>query len=461
MSLESLCERSFAGAVLATLLSVGALQSASAQDPLARAAASSANLTTARAAFDALPESERQALQDALIWTGFYNGVADGAFGRATFDAISAYQQSRRRAPSGVLNPAERGELQTIAQRGRNAAGFTILDDARTGARIGIPKASLPERDANASGGTRWQSADDKVTLDTRTAPPDATLQSLYDRNLAIQAAGRVITYKVLRPNFLVIAGETATGKFYTRFDSGVSGIRGFSIGYDKALAPQVDRLVVAIANSFDPFPEKPIAATPPANVQPVTLPAPPSDRQVIGTGIVIAPRRVLTAAKLASCRDRRVGGIPAPAPQQTAAWSIIELAQDLPRAVGPLMGATANGGEAVLVLSYTSDPAPSLNVVPGTMVDSASLIAPLQPGASGAPVIDETNRLIGLVGAAGADGRKVAGIMTTARHGMVPVRDFSASLSPPSQSQAPEARGAAAIAASWKPALVPLTCGR
>ena len=61
----------------------------------------------------------------------------------------------------------------------------------------------------------------------------------------------------MLRPDFFVVAGETAGGKFYTRYGSGPGGLRGFSIGYDKAVAPQFDRLVVAIANSFTPFPEQ------------------------------------------------------------------------------------------------------------------------------------------------------------------------------------------------------------
>ena len=36
----------------------------------------------ARTAFEALPESERKALQDALVWTGDYNSVISGTFAR-------------------------------------------------------------------------------------------------------------------------------------------------------------------------------------------------------------------------------------------------------------------------------------------------------------------------------------------------------------------------------------------
>ena len=117
----------------------------------------------------------------------------------------------------------------------------------------------MTKREANPNGGSRWQSADGKVTLDTRSLPaPEGGLQALYDRNLAIQTPGRQVTYKAMRPDFFVIAGETATGRFYTRYASSGTAIRGFSIGYDKSLAREVGPLVVAIANSFQPFPPAP-----------------------------------------------------------------------------------------------------------------------------------------------------------------------------------------------------------
>jgi peptidoglycan hydrolase-like protein with peptidoglycan-binding domain len=463
MSLAKTCERPLAQAVLAALLVLTGLQDARAQDLLARAAASSLNLAAARTAFEGWPESDRQAIQDALIWTGHYNGVADGAFGRQTFDAITAYQQSQRKPPSGILNPAERAELQTATQRARSAVGFVVLDDPRTGARLGLPTIYLSKNDANATGGSRWQSADGKVTLDTRTAPQDVSLQSLYDRNLAIQAAGRVVTYKILRPTFLVIAGETASGKFYTRYDSGPLGIRGFSMGYDKSVAAQVDRLVVAIANSFDPFGSSrvaaPVASGPP---RPAAMPSPAAGREMIGTGVAIGPRRVLTTAPLAACGELRVGDISTLAPNVEAAlWSIVELPQDLPGAFPLVSAATAKPGEAVFVLAYSAETGRSLAVVPATVVDAAAVSAPLQQGASGALVVDGSNHLLGIIGPVSGDGRKIAGIMTTARHQLIGVGALSGSI-PLLSETLPDERhlSAAAIAALWKSALVPLTCG-
>ena len=54
----------------------------------------------ARIAFEALPETERKGLQDALIWTGDYNSVVAGTFGRRTFEALNAFRA--RTAPAAA-----------------------------------------------------------------------------------------------------------------------------------------------------------------------------------------------------------------------------------------------------------------------------------------------------------------------------------------------------------------------
>src|SRR4051812_9381071 len=275
-------------------------------------------LEAARAAFEALPEADRKGIQDALIWAGVYSGMADGTFGRQTFEAIAAYQRQSGQPANGILTSAARALLSAKAQQARTATGFAIVDEPRSGVRIGIPAKVLPKQDVNQNGGTRWQSPDGQVTLDTRTAPPDATLQALYDRNLAIQAQGRVVTYKIIRPDFFVIAGETPIGKFYTRYAGGPQGIRAFSIGYDKTLSPMFDRLVVSIANSFVSFPMAvaPVAATQ-TPVPSVVTPAPrapePASKtggpRLIGTGLVVGPRQVLTTAPVSTCPNIQVRG--------------------------------------------------------------------------------------------------------------------------------------------------------
>ncbi|MGO4704853.1 peptidoglycan-binding protein [Microvirga sp. 2MCAF38] len=423
-----------------------------------------AALDGARAAFEALPEPDRKAIQEALIWTGDYSGTADGTFGRGTFDAITAYQQSAKLPSNGTLNLAARAALQSVAQQARAAAGFSVLDDPKSGVRIGVPSQLLPKQDANPNGGSRWQSTDGKITLDTRVAPPDTTLQSLYDRNVAIQTPGRVVTYKVIRPDFYVIAGETPTGKFYTRYASGPSGIRAFSIGYDKSLAPQIDRLVVAIANSFTPFPTSPITTAAPVMSPATTSPQKSiatNNSGLIGTGIAIGSRQVLTSAAVDTCKSLQAAGLK---PQQVSGkgpW-VLTFAEDIKATPANVLASPTMEGASLLVVAFTTDGGQvSLNAAPASALDEASINAPLQPGASGAPVLDATGGLVGLVGTVSGDGRKIAGILPAARYPLTLPAKFADAAPKLTGLRADPAtqKRAADLVASIKPSLVPIQC--
>lgn len=467
--MDCACLRAFVPplVVLATFMALSA-RTAGAQSPLPmpRVASGDLILDAARAAFEALPEADRKAVQDALIWTGDYSGAADGTFGRQTYSALAAFQTRTRQQPNGILTPQALANLQAVAQQARIAAGFTLLEDPKTGIRIAIPTKVLPKQDLNSSGGSRWQSQDGRVTLDTRTAPPDATLQSLYDRNLAIQTPGRVVSYKVLRPDFFVIAGETQTGKFYTRYSSGPAGLRGFSIGYDKILSPQIDRLVVAIANSFTPFPSAPATVAAPQSPAPALAPQPqlqPPARNLIGTGLVIGRRQVVTAAPVAACVTVSVMGLK---PQRITGRNVIvlEFAEDLKaKPIAPFQG-TPEEDMPVLVVAFMEDgSAPSLSAAPGRLSAPGLLSAALQPGASGAPILDRQGALVGLVGGVSPDQRRIAGIVPAGSYPLVPAADlakavpaFAAAATEP----AAPARSAADIVAVLRPALVPIQCG-
>lgn len=418
----------------------------------------------ARSAFESLPETDRRAIQEGLIWSGDYSGTADGTFGRQTFEAIAAYQRRSNRPATGALAPAERAALAASAQSARNAARFDIIDDARTGIRIGVPLKLLPNQSDNPSGGSRWQSADGKVTLDTRVAPADATLPSLYERNIAIKTPGRIVSYKVLRPDFFVIAGETPTGRFYTRYASGGSaGIRAFSIGYDKSVAPQFDRLVVAIANSFEPFPTAPRAAAPaPVAAAPAQPAIASSGLTPFGTGLVVGRRQVITAAPLDRCKDARVGTMKVQQVKGKGPF-VLELAQDLAaKPASSLAAGRLEPGRRVLVIASGNDgDGARLNVIAGTGEDATGIVAALQPGASGAPVFDPNGTLVGFVGALPPNPRRVAGIVPSARYEILPATDLAESI-PSLKNEAKtsaQALSAADLVSLVRPSVVSISC--
>ena len=96
--------------------------------PMARAqtppAAADPAMESARQIFEGLPETERRAIQDALIWTGDYKGLVDGGFGRGTRAAMGAYARRTGATADGALAAQARSSLMAAANAARIAAGF-------------------------------------------------------------------------------------------------------------------------------------------------------------------------------------------------------------------------------------------------------------------------------------------------------------------------------------------------
>ena len=217
---------------------------ASAQTPPTAPSADDAAMAAQKAAFMGLPEASRKALQEALVWLGLYVGVNDGDFGKRTRDAILAFQASLKAPADGALSAPELKALLAAAQKAREAAGFQDVSDPKTGARIGAPLKLL-----RALPGARLDFA----------ANADADLGALYTR-LSAATPSRKIAYKAIKPDaFFVVSGQDGPVKFYTRFDKNPNAspqIRGFTFAYPASQTAYLDRIAIAIANSFEPFPE-------------------------------------------------------------------------------------------------------------------------------------------------------------------------------------------------------------
>lgn len=447
--------------------SAAAQPAPSAPGPASPAPSDSA-LEAAKTAFEALPGAERKAIQDALVWTGDYNSIVSGTFGKRTYDALVTYQRRAKLNPNGVLDAKARADLQAAAQRARDAVKFSVVADPKTGVRIGVPERLLTRRDVNPNGGARWQSADEKITLDTRAIPPgETTLAALYERNLAIQTPGRQVTYKVLKPDFFVITGETPTGKFYIRYAGGPAGLRGFSLGYDKVVK-DFDRTVIAIANSFAPFPEAApvVAAVPTAPPgRPVVI-EPPRPASPIASGIVVGPRRILTTANIENCLDLRAAKTKARIATADKAKGLALLDWEGTQTSGPLAlqtGAPAASGELVVLAFSGSEP--SLMVTPAEAI-SGRLVAPLQPGASGGVAFSRSGALAGLIGPLPVTPPMVAGVAPSMTHPMIAAETIASFLTEagvtlPAAAASDMLRSAGDIASALGAAIVPIACAR
>jgi len=446
----------------AILACVGTAQAQQPADP---------RLAAATQSFAALPEGERKAIQSDLIWTGHLNSAATGSFGPLTFRAVNGFKAGRGE-PTGQLTPAERQELARLARTAREAAGFAVVADQVTGVRIGVPQKLLPKREALAAGGTRWQSADGKITLDVSTGAANEPLQAIFDRAVAVNPnVQRKVTYKLLQPGFFVIAGETPTGKFFRRQALGPAGLRGFSVGYDKSVAATFDKVVTAIADSFEPFPSATAPTPAPTPAAPggpavATAPAQPATER-LGVGLAVGRDLVLTArAAVDPCKSLRAGTRPAKLRAQDPASGLALL--EVPGlAAAPLPGlrdAAPPAKEAVVVLAYDGMGAARTAVALPGEVTSDAVLAPVQPGGAGSPVFDRQGRLAGLVTANLSDKALIAGVAPQRSHAMAGVAQLRAMLEKadarPAAAAADGVLSTGAITEAAGKSVVPIACG-
>ena len=352
----------------------------------------------AKGVYAAMTDAERFAIQSDLIWTGDYNGVVGAEFGDRAVAAVQAFQKRNGGKDTGILNPDERVKLAQAAKARQELAGWRMVDDAATGARLGIPQKLAPQT-GQAKAGSRWQSGHGEVQIETfRAAAPGATLAGVFEEQKK-EPAGRKIEYNVLRPDFFVISGLQGLKKFYVRGQARDNEVRGITILYDQAMEGTVDRIAVAMSSAFVPFPAQAAVAGPP-----------PPRKVEYGTGLVVsAVGDIITdGAFLTGCDFIVVPGFGyaeriAEDKETTLALLRLNGARDL--APIAITDGRVPGGDVTLV--GIADPQAqnggnAVSTARGRVVasGSAAAIDPIPAaGFTGAPAIDRDGRVTGLVG--------------------------------------------------------------
>jgi hypothetical protein len=421
-------------------------RSAPAQDPAQVAAAK---------AFEALDLAERRAIQRDLVWAANFTGTVTGEFGPLTFAALKRFEAEIKRPQDGVLSPDERSLLTRFGDAGRKAFGFVIETDPASKMRIGVPTRILGKRSTGPAGLSRWQDAGEAATLDLSLGKPEDKLEALFERGTAANVPGRKITYKLLRPDFFVISGETQTGKFYRRLEKGPDGVlRGFSIGFDKTLSPEFDRLVIAMASTFEAIP----SATPTsvasnagaaASNAVAARPAAPDPKRV--SAVEVAPGRFITAAGAASCKSLTLGNAPVTIEKRNDSLLLLSLTREGGK---PLPLAATTGGEAILLQRDRAGALQTANAV----LAAGRAEAPLQAGGAGAALVDRSGQLVGLVVEEPKLVMQVAGVVPASRYRFADAKalaDF-AGLTPAATGTP---RAMSAVAAEAARSVVSLAC--
>lgn len=247
-------------------------------------------------AYEAVPPAERLAIQAGLALTNYYDGPPGGDFDDArTIDAVKAFQKAGNGKETGVLSTDERARLADAAQRHEQEVGFRLIDDAQTGARFGLPEKLVSLLGVTRTGSS-WISGHGQVRIETFRVWQGG-LAALFDQEKRTPR-GRSANYSKLYPDSFVITGTQGLKNFVVRVQASGNELRGITVSYDQATEGIMAGVAVAVANSFDGFPDR-NAAPPPAE-----------DRAVAyGTAIVVdRGGHLVTARRLtAGCESLTV----------------------------------------------------------------------------------------------------------------------------------------------------------
>ena len=289
---------------------------------------------------------------------------------------------------------AQRLAIQSDLAAGRGPeanAGWRLIEDPATGARLGIPEKLVPNASATRTG-SRWTSAQGQIQIETfRLA--EAALPALFDDEK--KAGHRQIEASILKPDTFAISGTQGLKNFLIRAEAKGAEVRGITILYDQATEGIMGRVAVTVATAFTGFPD------------PKAGPLPGLQRRVeYGTAIIVSARGDLIApAQLTEdCQSITVPGLGHA--ERVAADKSDDLA--LLRLYGahnlvPAMlgGEGSQSGELTLV--GVADPLAQagegggVTSVPARLTAQGLDPAP-KPGFSGAAAVDAQGRFAGMV---------------------------------------------------------------
>ena len=207
----------------------------------------------ARASEGLLTRSEREELQRALQWAGFYNSSIDGAFGRGTRGAMEAWQVANAMEPTGVLTTRQRAELIRQYNEVLDALDLQTIRDLEAGISITYPSAAVafteyqpPFAKYEASGGVPGA----RVLLISQMGDVDQ-LRGLFEIMQSLDIVP-VEGPRSIRSDRFVIEGQDEQIISHTeaRLDDGV--IKGFTLVWPTDDREAFDRLLPAMKESFE-----------------------------------------------------------------------------------------------------------------------------------------------------------------------------------------------------------------
>ena len=372
----------------------------------------------ARASEAALLPEERQTIQQALQWMGFYTGKIDGAFGAGTRKSMGAWQAAKGYEETGILTTAQRAELTGDYRDEVASIGLETLTSGDAGIEITLPTALVefarfqpPFVQYEAKDGSGYQ-----VLLISQQGD-EATLFGLYDIMQTLEIVP-LEGERERKAGAFVLTGKNAKLQSYTQVQLRGGLIKGFTLVWPPEDGDRAVRVLEAMKSSFKPVGDRalddslgaPLAEDKATLLAGLQVRRPTLSRSgffLDGTGLIAT-----TAETVAGCGRVTINGrYDADVVTTDAArgLAILSPRQPLaPRAAVAFQTAVPRLNAEVAIGGYPYEDALDAPVTTfGTLeamtgldgeADLTRLALTTRPGDEGGPVLDSSGALIGML---------------------------------------------------------------
>jgi S1-C subfamily serine protease/peptidoglycan hydrolase-like protein with peptidoglycan-binding domain len=209
----------------------------------------------ARASEALLTREEREALQIALQWAGYYNAAIDGAFGRGTRSSMAAWQSDNGFDSTGVLTTMQRAELLRQYNAVLDGMNITPVRDTRAGIAIDLPLGAVafdrydsPFAHFDPTGTVEGA----RVLLISQPGDRDR-LAGLYEIMQTLDIVPLEGPRERNRDSF-TLTGQNSRFVSHTEAQLSDGAIKGFTLVWPAGDEERRTRILAAMRSSFDPI---------------------------------------------------------------------------------------------------------------------------------------------------------------------------------------------------------------